>query len=103
LPAPPDSCQSPTYFVRGKKYLKPIVDEIGRRSAGAITYLGEWHSHPDGAIVGPSDDDENVFAYLKSHLDPPESPYLMVICGKRQVWLRAGWSGRPTADGMIVR
>lgn len=102
LPAPPDSRQSPTYFVRGKKHLKPIVDAISRRSAGAITYVGEWHSHPDRAKVCPSDDDENVFSYLESRLDPAQSPYLMAICGKGEVWLRAGWSGCATGEGTIV-
>lgn len=102
LPAPPDSRQTPTYFVRGTKQLKPIVDGIGRRSAGTITYLGEWHSHPDGAEVGPSDDDEGVFAYLKEHLDVSGAPYLMVICGKKEVWLRAGWRGGDPAEATIV-
>ncbi len=102
LPAPADSRQAPTYFVRGKQHLKPIVDGIGGRSAGAITYLGEWHSHPDRANVGPSDDDEDVFSYLKTHLDPSGSPYLMVICGKKEVWLRAGWNGGAPGEGTIV-
>jgi integrative and conjugative element protein (TIGR02256 family) len=102
LQAPPDSRQSPTYFVRGTKHLKPIVDGIGGRSAGAITYLGEWHSHPDEAKVGPSEDDENVFAYLKANLHVSEAPYVMMICGKTKVWLRAGWSCGDPGEGLIV-
>lgn len=93
LPAPTDSQQSPTHFVRGVKDLKPIVDGMAQRSAGAITYLGEWHSHPDRAVAEPSDDDEDVFAYLRTHLGPTGSPYVMAICGVERTWLRVEWRG----------
>jgi integrative and conjugative element protein (TIGR02256 family) len=102
LPAPPDSRQTPTYFVRGAKDLKPLVEELARRSAGAISYLGEWHSHPDRCDARPSDDDEEVFAYLRKHLDPTGSPYLMAICGDVETWLRAGWYRLDPGEAVIA-
>ena len=84
LPAPPDSRQSPTYFIRGARHLKPLVEGISARSAGVISYIGEWHSHPDHAEVAPSDDDEEVFGHLKTHLDPTGTPYVMAIVGRRR-------------------
>lgn len=101
LPAPPDSKQSPTYFIRGAKELKPQVDTINRRSMGTINYVGEWHSHPEGAKARPSDDDEEIFAHLKAHLDATGAPYVMAICGDEETWLRAGWLGRGTGEGTV--
>ena len=101
LPAPPDSRQSPTYFERGAKDLKPHVDAIHLRSAGTIQYVGEWHSHPKGVSARPSGDDEGVFAYLQAHIEPTGSPYAMFICGEVDTWFRVGWSGCISGEGTI--
>lgn len=101
LPAPPDSRQSPTYFIRGAKHLKPRLDRIATRSGGSLTYVGEWHSHPDGAAVRPSADDEIVFAYLTEHLHPTGAPYVMAICGAHELWMRTGWQGQAPGEGVI--
>lgn len=100
LPAPPDSRQSPTYFIRGARHLKPQLEQITARSGGALTYLGEWHSHPDGAAARPSVDDEKVFAYLKEQLEPTGAPYVMAIRGAAEVWFRAGWNGSYAEEGV---
>jgi hypothetical protein len=102
LPAPADSVQTPTYFVRGSKDLKPLVDEISQQSAGALGYVGEWHSHPDGAAAQPSGDDEVVFSYLKAHVGPTGKRYIMAICGMVEIWLRAGWQCRGIAEAAFV-
>lgn len=102
LPAPPDSKQAPTYFIRGITELKPRIEKLAAGAAGRLHYLGEWHSHPDYVPARPSNDDEGVYAYLRDHLEPVGSPYLMVICGQRDTWLRAGWMERGILEGSIV-
>jgi integrative and conjugative element protein (TIGR02256 family) len=101
LPAPADSQQAPTYFIRGARELKVAIDAIVLQSAGILGYVGEWHSHPDGAAARPSRDDEAVFDYLKIHLGPTGTPYVMAICGKHETWLRAGWQSREQAERAI--
>lgn len=101
LPAPSDSRQSPTYFIRGAKHLKPLVEGISARSAGVIGYVGEWHSHPDGAKVEPSPDDEDVYDYLKTHLDATGTPYVMAICGASRTWIRVGWQSVKSGEGVV--
>lgn len=91
LPAPEDSQQAPTFFIRGSRDLKPRVDKWSARSAGVLHYVGEWHSHPDDSAARPSPDDEVVFEHLHAHLDSTGSPYVMMICGRDETWLRAGW------------
>lgn len=102
LPAPRDSRQTPTYFIRGSKDLKPLVDRIALRSAGALCYIGEWHSHPDGAATRPSNDDEIVFNHLNAHLGPTGAPYVMAICGRDETWLRAGWQPHEHREVTVV-
>lgn len=101
LPAPADSRQAPTYFVRGARELKATVDDFARQSAGALGYVGEWHSHPDRAAARPSSDDEAVFSYLHVHLGPPGTPYVMAICGRDETWLRAGWQPWTQAEAVF--
>lgn len=101
LPAPADSQQSPTHFVRGARHLRPAVERISASSAGMLGYLGEWHSHPDGVAARPSADDEGVYAYLRCNVGPTGRPYLMCICGRDETWLRAGWDAGQVAEGSL--
>lgn len=101
LPAPPDSRQAPTYFVRGARNLRPIIEGMAAKTAGRLHYVGEWHSHPVHAAARPSRDDETVFAYLSRHLDPTDVPYAMMICGERETWLRVAWQGRVSLEGTM--
>lgn len=57
LPAPADSAESDLAFERGIAGLKSIVEEAGRRTAGVVGYVGEWHSHPPGHSAAPSSPD----------------------------------------------
>lgn len=102
LPAPPDSRQAPTYFVRGARNLRPVLEGMAARTAGRLHYVGEWHSHPDHAAARPSSDDETVFAYLSRHLDPAGVPYAMMIQGDRETWLRVAWQGSETLESTMT-
>lgn len=102
LPAPPDSKQAPTYFIRGKKDLKPRIEALAAGSAGRLHYIGEWHSHPGAVPARPSDDDEGVFAHLETHLGSVGSPYIMAICGELDSWIRAGWTERGVVEGVVT-
>lgn len=101
LPAPPDSVQMPTYFIRGSKDLRPVVDRLAVTSAGVIRYLGEWHSHPDRSRAAPSSDDEAVDAYLAKHLGPTGEPHLIAICGTEETWFRLGCAGQQRGEAVI--
>jgi integrative and conjugative element protein (TIGR02256 family) len=102
LPAPPDSKQAPTYFIRGKHDLKPRIEALAAGSAGRLHYIGEWHSHPGAVPARPSNDDEGVFAHLETHLGSVGSPYVMAICGERDSWLRVGWAERRVVEGVVA-
>lgn len=101
LPAPDDSDQSPTHFIRGAKGLMPIIKSISNRSVGKIRYVGEWHSHPNFVQARPSASDEGVYSFLNNNVGPTGYPYMMLICGKDEIWLRAGWAHYDIIEGII--
>ncbi len=82
IPSPPDSEEWPTLYIRGAKGLKSDVDAIHKSTDGAIHYMGEWHSHPDGCSTAPSDDDVKVFHWLTAIMDKDGHPALMMIVGE---------------------
>lgn len=81
IPSPPDSEEWPTVYIRGCQGLKAQVDKIKQITAGQLTYIGEWHSHPPGCSVSPSQDDRQVFEWLSKCMRVNGLPPLMLIVG----------------------
>jgi hypothetical protein len=81
LPAPPDSEERPTWYIRGTEGLPAAVREVEVKTGGQVEYLGEWHSHPVGHSCAPSTDDVKLFGWLTRHMDALGLPALMMIAG----------------------
>ncbi len=79
LPSPPDSEEWPTLYIRGCEGLRKKITEIEKKVDGMIEYVGEWHSHPDGAGTSPSEDDGNVLAWLRKLRQADGYPATMAI------------------------
>lgn len=79
LEAPPDSESTPASFVRGVVGQEERFQHIADVTMGMLTYLGEWHSHPDGVPPLPSWDDLGVRAWLSDHLALEGYPGIMLI------------------------
>lgn len=88
LPPPPDSRGDCTGFTRGTEGLRETLDEVERRTANIVTYVGEWHSHPPGVPARPSPDDRRLIDHLAAALARDGFPALMLIVGEREeTWL----------------
>ena len=85
IPSPPDSEEWPNSYIRGSAGLKAAVDEIASRTAGIVGYIGEWHSHPDGAPCTPSQQDRAFLAWLTQHMSLDGMPGIMAIVCERGV------------------
>lgn len=83
--APFDSEETSTSFVRGTKGVIDIITEAQRRTAGIVTYLGEWHSHPQGCRAKPSGLDLELLNYLGDQLAEDGQPGLMAIVGEKEI------------------
>ena len=85
VPAPPDSEQWPTAFIRGSVGLRKKVERIQEWTGHAAHYVGEWHSHPPGRSLRMSDDDRSVLDYVAKHLRGDGLPGIIMIAGESGV------------------
>ncbi len=81
LPAPNGSVGTPLSFTRGTQGLAEAVEEAGRRTAGIVGYVGEWHSHPPRVSTDMSTDDVSQLLHLTMHLGSDGDPAVMLIVG----------------------
>ncbi|OIR08840.1 thiamine biosynthesis protein ThiF [mine drainage metagenome] len=85
LPAPLDSKASGGSFERGLDGVTEAVIEAGRRTAGIVGYIGEWHSHPEGNSAAPSRADKYQLAYLTLGLSLEGLAAVMLIVGDKEL------------------
>ena len=90
LPAPSDSDRSPAFFERGVQGLTAAVNDAGRRTAGVVGYVGEWHSHPDGYSSAPSGQDLYQLLYLALGMSEDGLPAVSVIVSEDDVQILGG-------------
>ncbi len=79
---PPDSVSETTGFVRGAAGVYQTLEAVQRRTAGNLTYIGEWHSHPPGHRSQPSADDRVLLRWIGEVLVYLDVPALMLIAGE---------------------
>jgi len=79
IEAPEDSERGKCKFYSGIKGLSERLKLIEKSSAGMITQLGTWHSHPNSSS-SPSSIDIN--SKSKMYEDRNEMPTICLICGK---------------------
>jgi hypothetical protein len=82
--SPQDSVEYPTAYIRGKKGIKESLKSIDDVSAGALGYIGEWHSHPHNCSTALSEDDLILFKWLKEKMSVDGYPALLLIGGDRK-------------------
>jgi len=78
--APEDSKRTPTYFELGIKNLLDNIKEIEKKSNTLLTYLGTWHSHPNGGVAS------NLDKATKKRIKELRN-YMPTVC---LIWTRNG-------------
>jgi hypothetical protein len=84
LGPPSDSEERNESFLRGTDGLSEELKKIADQTGGIVSYVGEWHSHPDGVVAAPSGDDLQQMAFIASHLRQDGLPALMLIVGAEE-------------------
>ncbi len=84
VPSPKDSSEWPTSYIRGCAGLRQLVEQVENRTFGQITYVGEWHSHPDECSVCPSKDDLQAYRWLTGYMHGEGLPSIMLIIGEER-------------------
>ena len=81
IPAPDDSVEAGTSYIRGVEGLFEEVERIKRRTGHQIVYLGEWHSHPHHCSNAPSAYDQTLFDTMSTEMSNSDYPFVMGILG----------------------
>ncbi len=84
LPAPPDSLEHTTAFIRGVQGLQDCLENISARTARLVHYVGEWHSHPAGSGVQMSTQDRHLLREIADEMRFEGWPGIILIAGDRQ-------------------
>jgi integrative and conjugative element protein (TIGR02256 family) len=82
VPSPKDSSEWPTSYIRGSAGLQAAVENAENSTLSQITYVGEWHSHPDNCAVLPSTDDLQAYHWLTGYMHAEGLPSIMLIIGQ---------------------
>jgi len=77
--APEDSVSSSDGFVRGIAGVEDQVRECRRRTGQVVSYIGEWHSHPEGCSSQPSSYDCRQLNYLINVMARDGAPAILLI------------------------
>lgn len=64
----PHAIHAPTFFKRDTLYCQGCLDEAYQRTEGAVTYMGEWHTHPH-AGTHPSRRDVKAMTEIAQDVD----------------------------------
>lgn len=83
--APESSESTPSSFRRAAYESTDLLDECHKRTAGVVTYVGEWHSHPPSCGALPSQDDVGQLNFLTGSLQVEGMPALMMIIADSSV------------------
>ena len=89
LSAPRDSTEREDAFIRGFADLRDEIHHIEARTGGQVGYVGEWHSHPDGAGVGMSEDDYELLQQIADEVRADGQPGVIMIVGADAFGFRA--------------
>ena len=79
--SPKDSEEYPNSYLRGIEGVKERLLAIENQTVGNLSYVGEWHSHPDNCGLEKSEDDKKQFEWIDEQLSSVGLPPLMLIMG----------------------
>ena len=84
-PPPKGSVEERAGFVRGMAGVDDLMEDVRRKTAGQLRYVGEWHSHPPRRAAWPSEVDAVQLDWLAALMGMDSMPALMVIAADNEV------------------
>lgn len=79
-----DSEEYPCAFVRGSKNLSKKLKDISETTIDNLSYIGEWHSHPNDITI-QSVDDKKLMISIVDYNRTNSSPGCMIIVGETHI------------------
>jgi integrative and conjugative element protein (TIGR02256 family) len=91
--AGPRAQRWPTGMRPDADYQAAEVEAAFAASDGAITYLGDWHSHP-GTLSVPSRRDRKTLRNIATDDEAQcQEPLMLIVGGDDHAWEPAAWTG----------
>lgn len=91
--APESSAQKEESFTRAG-YGSQFITECMQQTADIVTYVGEWHSHPEGFAPLPSSLDVKQHFFVHDSLSQEGQPALMMIVSADSIGFYVGGLGK---------
>lgn len=87
----PRARHTKTSFSPDLKYQYDAIEGIYRRSGRLHTFIGDWHTHPEGSTA-LSSKDRRVMRRIASHSEAraPE-PVMLILGGAKGKWVASAW------------
>ena len=83
--APTDSVELSCGFTRGVRGVQELIEDVEKKTAGQVRYVGEWHSHPPRTPAHPSSTDIRQVDWLASLMNIDSVPAFMLIAADEKI------------------
>lgn len=93
ISAGPRALHGPGFFEPDWEFQQKQIDHYYARSGRLHTYLGDWHSHPDG-VLRLSHRDRITLKLIKNHPEARAPSPLMLLVADSDKWRLGVWRGR---------
>jgi integrative and conjugative element protein (TIGR02256 family) len=100
----PDAVHRPTRFLPDHSWQCGQLDELFARSSGALAYIGDWHTHPNGSPQMSWLDKRTLRRIAKHTPALIQKPLMLIGGGRPANWL---WNGHQYCGehlhGLIIK
>jgi proteasome lid subunit RPN8/RPN11/molybdopterin/thiamine biosynthesis adenylyltransferase len=98
---PPDSRLSVQHFEHGIEGVEELIAHHDQATAGAVRFVGLWHSHPDGPAAPSPTDRQGMADLLVPMAKAPRRALLAIVGGPPASW--SVWSEAGGPPEVFVR
>jgi proteasome lid subunit RPN8/RPN11/molybdopterin/thiamine biosynthesis adenylyltransferase len=98
---PPDSRLSVQHFEHGIEGVEELIAHHDQATAGAVRFVGLWHSHPDGPAAPSPTDRQGMADLLVPVAKAPRRALLAIVGGPPASW--SVWSEAGAPPEVFVR
>ena len=82
----PNAKHESHYFEPDSIYQQTLLDQYFRESEGRTTYLGDWHTHPNGSTALSATDKRTLSNIATTPSSQNKNPVMGVLAGNGKNW-----------------
>jgi integrative and conjugative element protein (TIGR02256 family) len=90
-------------FIPDADYQQRILEEHFNATSGRETYLGDWHTHPDGQTELSQKDKRTLARIARTGSSRISRPIMLVLAGQPRCWTMIGVRYRSVARRFFIK